>query len=153
MSKSSKQAGNASSAHNNKNDSNALKVRLDKWLWAARFYKTRSIAKEMIDGGKVHYEGQRVKPSKEVSLDATVRLRQSNDEKTVIITKISDKRGNATMAAELYKETEESITEREQNSEQRRLQRSAQSGLTTEGRPTKKQRRKIIQFNQQQTQD
>ena len=57
------------------------------------------------------------------------------------------------MAAELYKETEESITEREQNSEQRRMQRSAQSGLTSEGRPTKKQRRKIIQFNQHQTQD
>ncbi len=145
MSKSSKQAGNASSTQNN----NMLKVRLDKWLWAARFYKTRSIAKDMIDGGKVHYEGQRVKPSKEVSLDAIIRLRQSNDEKTIIITKISDKRGNATMAAELYKETEESITEREQSSEQRRLQRSAQSGLTSEGRPTKKQRRKIIQFNQQ----
>jgi len=155
MSKSSKQASNASSAQNNNKSSNvnSPKVRLDKWLWAARFYKTRSIAKEMIDGGKVHYEGQRVKPSKEVSLDATIRLRQSNDEKTIIITKISDKRGNATMAAELYKETEESITEREQNAEQRRLQRSAQSGLTTEGRPSKKQRRKIIQFNQQQTQD
>ena len=154
MSKSSKQAGNASSTQNNKNDnSNALKVRLDKWLWAARFYKTRSTAKDMIDGGKVHYEDQRVKPSKEVSLGATIRLRQSNDEKTIVILKISDKRGNATMAAELYKETEESITEREQNSEQRRLQRSAQSGLTSEGRPTKKQRRKIIQFNQQQTQD
>jgi len=155
MSKSSNQAGNASAAKsgNKNNNTNALKVRLDKWLWAARFYKTRSIAKDMIDGGKVHYEGQRVKPSKEVSLDASIRLRQSNDEKTIIITKISDKRGNASMAAELYKETEESITEREQNSEQRRLQRSAQSGLTSEGRPTKKQRRKIIQFNQQQTQD
>jgi len=128
------------------------KVRLDKWLWAARFYKTRSIAKEMIDGGKVHYEGHRVKPSKEVELDATIRLRQSHEEKTVIVTKLSDKRGNATLAAELYKETDESITAREQSSEERRLQRASEGGLTTEGRPTKKQRRKIIQFNQQ-TQD
>lgn len=128
------------------------KVRLDKWLWAARFYKTRSIAKEMIDGGKVHYEGHRVKPSKEVELDATIRLRQSHEEKTIIVTKLSDKRGNATMAAELYQETDESITAREQSSEERRLQRASEGGLTTEGRPTKKQRRKIIQFNQQ-TQD
>ena len=97
-------------------------VRLDKWLWAARFYKTRSIAKEMIDGGKVHYQGLRVKPSKEVALNATIRLRQGEHEKTVIVTEISDKRGNATRASELYQETTESITEREQTAEQRKLQ-------------------------------
>ena len=69
MSKSSKQAGNTSSTQNNKNNnSNALKVRLDKWLWAARFYKTRSIAKDMIDGGKVHYEDQRVNQAKKFPL-------------------------------------------------------------------------------------
>ena len=129
------------------------KIRLDKWLWAARFYKTRSIAKDMIDGGKIHYDGHRVKPSKEVLLNAAIRLRQSHEEKTVIVTKLSDKRGNATMAAELYEETPESIAAREQNAEQRRLQRASESGLTTEGRPTKKQRRKIIQFNQQEIRD
>ena len=136
----------------NSNQSDSGKIRLDKWLWAARFYKTRSIAKEMIDGGKVHYEGNRVKPSKEIELNATIRLRQSHEEKTVIVTGLSDKRGNATLAAELYQETDESIAAREQSSEERRLQRASESGLTTEGRPTKKQRRKIIQFNQQ-TQD
>ncbi|PCJ38795.1 MAG: heat-shock protein [Moraxellaceae bacterium] len=126
-------------------------VRLDKWLWAARFYKTRSIAKEMIDGGKVHYQGLRVKPSKEVALNATIRLRQGEDEKTVIVTEISDKRGNATRASELYQETTESITEREQTAEQRKLQHASAGKIVTEGRPSKKQRRKIIQFNQQQS--
>ncbi|OUS28248.1 hypothetical protein A9Q99_11985 [Gammaproteobacteria bacterium 45_16_T64] len=124
------------------------KIRLDKWLWAARFYKTRSIAKEMIDGGKIHYDGHRVKPSKEVALNASIRLRQGSEEKTVIVTKLSDKRGNATIAVTLYQETDESIAARELNTEQRKLQRASESGLTTEGRPTKKQRRKIIQFNQ-----
>ena len=126
-------------------------VRLDKWLWAARFYKTRSIAKEMIDGGKVHYQGLRVKPSKEVALNATIRLRQGEHEKTVIVTEISDKRGSATRASELYQETAESITEREQTAEQRKLQHASAGKTVTEGRPSKKQRRKIIQFNQQQS--
>lgn len=62
-------------------------VRLDKWLWAARFYKTRSIARDMIDGGKVHYNGQRTKPGKIVELNALIRLRQGNDERTVEVLK------------------------------------------------------------------
>ncbi len=67
-------------------------VRLDKWLWAARFYKTRSIARNMVDGGKVHYNGQRSKPSKIVELGAVIALRQGNEEKTVTIERISDQR-------------------------------------------------------------
>ena len=63
----------------------AVEVRLDKWLWAARFYKTRALAREMIEGGKVHYNGQRSKPSKIVELNATLTLRQGNDERTVIV--------------------------------------------------------------------
>ncbi|MDV7394699.1 S4 domain-containing protein, partial [Arthrospira platensis SPKY1] len=82
-------------------DSPDDKIRLDKWLWAARFYKTRSLAKDMIDGGKVHYEGQRVKPSKEVTIGATIRLRQGFDERTVVVIGLADKRGNATQAAAL----------------------------------------------------
>ena len=124
------------------------KVRIDKWLWAARFYKTRSLAKEMVEGGKVHYNGQRVKPSKEVNLGATVRLRQGFDEKTVVITGISDRRGNASMAAELYEETPESIAEREQNAARRKS--LAKSHPMPEGRPNKRDRRKIIQFQQKQ---
>lgn len=121
-------------------------VRLDKWLWAARFYKTRSLAKSMIEGGKVHYDGQRVKPSKEVQPGAEVRLRQGNEQKTVVITGVSDRRGNATAAALLYRETEDSVAARLADSEQRRLERS--STPHPEGRPTKKQRRQIIQFQQ-----
>lgn len=124
------------------------KVRIDKWLWAARFYKTRSLAKEMVEGGKVHLNGQRVKPSKEVSLGATLRLRQGFDEKTVVITGISDRRGNATMAAELYEETPESIANREQQSDRRKS--LARSHPTPEGRPNKRDRRKIMQFQQKQ---
>ncbi|PMI53920.1 heat-shock protein, partial [Vibrio splendidus] len=77
-------------------------VRLDKWLWAARFYKTRSIARNMVDGGKVHYNGQRSKPSKIVELGAVVTLRQGNEEKTVTIEKISAHRGGAPVAQTLY---------------------------------------------------
>lgn len=124
------------------------KVRIDKWLWAARFYKTRSLAKEMVEGGKVHYNGQRVKPSKEVTLGATVRLRQSFDEKTVVITGISDRRGNATKAATLYEETPESIASREANAARRKS--LASSHPVPEGRPNKRDRRKIIQFQQKQ---
>ncbi|MFT4289783.1 ribosome-associated heat shock protein Hsp15, partial [Enterobacter sp.] len=88
-------------------------VRLDKWLWAARFYKTRALAREMIDGGKVHYNGQRGKPSKLVELNATLTLRQGNDERTVVITAIGDQRRPATEAQEMYAETAASIEKRE----------------------------------------
>ena len=88
-------------------------VRLDKWLWAARFYKTRSIARNMVDGGKVHYNGQRSKPSKIVELGAVITLRQGNEEKTVTIEKISAHRGGAPIAQTLYEETTESLAKRE----------------------------------------
>lgn len=123
-------------------------VRLDKWLWAARFYKTRSLAKTMIEGGKVHYQGQRVKPSKEVQLGAEIRLRQGNDVKTVLVTGISDRRGNASAAALLYRETEDSIAARLVDAEQRQHERK--SAPHPDSRPTKKQRRQIIQFQQQE---
>lgn len=73
-------------------------VRLDKWLWAARFYKTRADAREMVEGGKVHYNGQRSKPSKQVEVAAELTLRQGNDQRTIVIEAISDKRGPATVA-------------------------------------------------------
>lgn len=124
------------------------KVRIDKWLWAARFYKTRNIAKEMVEGGKVHYDGHRVKPSKEVSIGATIKLRQGFDEKTVLVTGISDRRGNATMAATLYEETQESLQARQENAIQRK--NLAQSTPVPAGRPNKRDRRRIIQFQQKQ---
>lgn len=90
-----------------------VEVRLDKWLWAARFYKTRALAREMVDGGKVHYNGQRSKPSKIVELNATLTLRQGNDERTVVIKAITEQRRPASEAVTLYEETPESVEKRE----------------------------------------
>jgi len=120
------------------------KVRLDKWLWAARFYKTRSIATDMINGGKVHFNGQRCKASKAVELGAIVKLRQGYDEKTVVIEKISDKRQNFTIAQTLYRETDDSIAHREAESLAR--QSSAAMSPRPESKPDKKQRRTLINF-------
>ena len=86
----------------------SIEVRLDKWLWAARFYKTRALAREMVEGGKVHYNGQRSKPGKIVELNATLTLRQGNDERTVIIKGITEQRRPASEAVTLYEETAES---------------------------------------------
>ncbi|PCD86625.1 Heat shock protein 15 [Vibrio mediterranei] len=121
-------------------------VRLDKWLWAARFYKTRSIARNMVDGGKVHYNGQRSKPSKIVELGAVIALRQGNEEKTVTIERISDQRRGAPEAQTLYSETLESIAKREDNALRRKLNAHNPS---PERRPDKKQRRDIIKFKHQ----
>ncbi|KAA1213206.1 ribosome-associated heat shock protein Hsp15 [Vibrio cholerae] len=120
--------------------SSAEEVRLDKWLWAARFYKTRSLARNMVEGGKVHYNGQRAKPSKSVEIGAQITLRQGHDEKTVIIEKISDQRRGAPEAQQLYRETAESITKRERNDMMRQLNPSP------DRRPDKKQRRDLLKF-------
>lgn len=88
------------------------RLRLDKWLWAARFYKTRSLAKQAIDGGKVYCEGSRCKPGKEVEPNMEVRLRQGFDEKTVVIKALSEQRRGAPEAQLLYEETAESIEAR-----------------------------------------
>ena len=90
-----------------------MSVRLDKWLWAARFYKTRSVAREAVSGGKVHVDGQRSKPSREVAIGMTIKLRQSHEEKTVIIQALSEQRGPASVAQNLYEETAESLANRE----------------------------------------
>lgn len=121
------------------------KVRIDKWLWAARFFKTRSLAKHAIEGGKVQCDGQRVKASKDIMLNARLTIKQGWDTKEVIITALSDQRRGAPEAALLYQETDASIEKRKQNEEQRRLLQSA-SGLQTDGRPSKKQRRQIHRF-------
>ena len=122
-----------------------LMVRLDKWLWAARFYKTRSIARDMINGGKVHYNGQKTKPSKIVELGATVKLRQGYDDKTVVIIKLSEQRKGANEAILLYSETEQSIQLREEKKLARKMNAHNPS---PERRPDKKQRRDIIKFKE-----
>lgn len=117
-------------------------VRLDKWLWAARFFKTRSIAKTAIEGGKVHVNGTRGKAAKELKIGDQVKLRQGWEEKTVAVIKLSDQRRGAPEAQLLYQETDESISKREALA----AQRKAMNQQFNPGRPTKKQRRDIHRF-------
>lgn len=123
------------------------KVRIDKWLWAARFFKTRSLAKSAVEGGKIHCEGNRVKASKEIQVGTALRIRQGYDEKDVIVTALSDKRGNASAAALLYQETQESQQKRQEEAARRRALRDSEPKPNT--RPNKKERRQIHRFNQQ----
>ncbi|MBI6547802.1 ribosome-associated heat shock protein Hsp15 [Xenorhabdus lircayensis] len=119
-------------------------VRLDKWLWAARFYKTRSIAREMIEGGKVHYNGQRSKPSKLVELNAEIKLRQGNDEKTVTVLILGSHRRSAAEAQQLYQETAKSIINRGEMALARKM--NALTMPHPDRRPDKKERRTLIKF-------
>jgi len=117
------------------------KVRIDKWLWAARFFKTRSLATDAIEGGKVHVENQRVKPSRIVQLNQQITIQIGLIEKTIIVRGISTQRRPFNEASQLYEETPESITKREQLKEQRQFEPQMSNG-----RPTKKDRRLIHQF-------
>ncbi|AKJ40892.1 ribosome-associated heat shock protein Hsp15 [Pragia fontium] len=119
-------------------------IRLDKWLWAARFYKTRALAREMVDGGKVHYNGQRAKPSKLVEIGAEIRLRQGNDEKTITVEALSIQRRGANEAQQLYLETTESVIKRESVAQARKL--NALTMPHPDRRPDKKERRNLIKF-------
>ena len=123
-------------------EKDAKKIRLDKWLWAARFYKTRAVAKEAIEGGKVHLNGQRCKPGKEPKTGDELVLRTGWDEKTVIVKELHDKRQKAELAQQLYEETAESIKAREEAAENRKALRGATP--RPERRPDKKQRRNIM---------
>lgn len=123
-------------------------VRLDKWLWAARFYKTRTLAKEMIDGGKVHYNNQRTKPNKTVEIGALIKLRQGNEEKEVKVTALSTQRRGAPEAQLLYQETEKSIDQREKLALARK--NYALSMPHPDRRPNKKERRDLIKFKYQE---
>ena len=118
------------------------KLRIDKWLWAARFYKTRSLAVEEIDKGRVSINGQEVKPAREVKLGDTVSLRQGPVIRTLLVRGISSQRGPAPVAQQLYEETEESLAARAQAAEQRRLAGDPASSLE-HGRPTKRDRREL----------
>ena len=120
------------------------KVRLDKWLWAARFFKTRSLAKAAIEGGKVHLDGQRVKVSKEITAGDILQIRQGLDEKVVRIKQLSTQRRGAPAAQLLYEETAESLEQREKQAQARK---SAGGMIDRPAfRPTKKQRRQIHNF-------
>jgi ribosome-associated heat shock protein Hsp15 len=120
-----------------------IKVRVDKWLWAARFFKTRAKCRQAIDGGKVQVNGQRVKPSKELSISDELKIRQSWDQKIIIVRGLSDQRRGALEAEQLYTETQESVKTRELKSAQRK---AAGQHLVFSERPNKKDRRLIHKF-------
>ncbi len=116
-------------------------VRLDKWLWAARFFKTRSMATDAIDRGRVRIDGEPVKPARNVKLNDKLMIDNGSDRWEVIVAAISDKRGPAPVARELYFETDESIAKRENDKTARRL--FPEPSLEIKGRPTKRDRRAI----------
>lgn len=135
---------------NHSQPSDGERMRIDKWLWAARFYRTRTLAKEAIESGRVHYAGSRVKTSKEIAVGDELNIRQGSatamTEKTVIVEALSAQRGNATAAQVLYSETEESIERRAYYAEQRKLANLARP----DNKPNKKQRRDLQRFKNQQ---
>lgn len=125
--------------------SNDNSMRLDKWLWCARFFKTRSLAAAAIKSGKVKVDGNRPKPAKTVCPGETLKIRRGPYEYHVVIAALSHQRLNASAAADLYTETAESIARREELALQLKAQAAAQPHPA--GRPTKRQRREIIRFN------
>ncbi len=116
------------------------KLRFDKWLWAARFFKTRSLASTAIDGGRAHLNGARVKPAHAIRIGDTVDVTRGTERLTVSVLALSDKRGAAPIAQGLYQETEESVARRERQSDT-----PAETGRRG-GRPTKQDRRRIQQL-------
>lgn len=133
-----------SNIRNSNQDNQTLSIRLDKWLWAARFYKTRAIARDMVQGGKVHYNGQRAKPSKVVELGAVLKLAQGVDEKTITVLKLFDKRKGAPIAQTMYQESDASIEQRAKNSIARK--NNSFFAPHPERKPDKKQRRELLKM-------
>jgi ribosome-associated heat shock protein Hsp15 len=117
------------------------RVRVDKWLWAARFFKNRAAATGAVVGGHVHLNGERVKPARDVKAGDRLEIRRGQERFTVTVTGIADRRGPARTVAELYEEDSESIAARERQREHRRLARPL--GADLPGRPTKRDRRRL----------
>jgi ribosome-associated heat shock protein Hsp15 len=116
-------------------------VRIDKWLWAARFFKTRSLAADAVERGRVRIGGEPVKPARAVKVNDKIMIDNGADRWEVVVLGLSDKRGPAPVARELYRETEESVLHRERNQEARRL--FPEPGSSIKGRPTKRDRRAL----------
>jgi len=129
-----------------KQTNDEAKIRLDKWLWAARFFKTRGLASNAIGGGHVHVNGVRPKASRILNAGDELEISKAGQKFVVIVLALSDKRGPASIAQTLYQETEASIAEREKLNEQKRLERIASGGMQQERRPNKRDRRHIIRF-------
>lgn len=127
-----------SDSHAKSAATDAGRVRLDKWLWAARLFKTRALAKTAIDGGKVQIDGQKAKAGKEIAVGTVMTVRQGWDEKTLIVTGVSEQRRSAPEAQQLYCETEDSIKQRLALAEQRKMHAA---GQYAHDKPNKKDRR------------
>jgi ribosome-associated heat shock protein Hsp15 len=124
----------------------AARVRLDKWLWAARFHKTRSLAAEEIGKGRVSVNGQVAKPSRELHVGDEVQMRQAGLERTVVVQALSQVRGSAPIAQAMYAETADSLAARDKAQQARRL--AAEPSQSIEhGRPTKRDRRQLVDWN------
>ena len=132
---------------NSKNSLTEQSVRLDKWLWAARFFKTRSLARDAVMSGKVNYNGQRCKPSRAVELGAEIKVPQGFDVKEITVLELAQHRRSAVLAQLMFEEKPTSIAQREKNTEMRKL--SAFHSPKPDQRPDKKQRRQIIQLKHQ----
>lgn len=120
---------------------NSAAVRIDKWLWAARFFKTRSLATDAVDGGKVRLNGERVKPARSVKPGDRLDIDNGSTEWEVEVLELSETRGSASVAQTLYAETAQSIARRQQKTEQRKF--FQEPGEAIKGRPTKRDRRKL----------
>ncbi len=132
---------------NTKNKPQGLKqekLRIDKWLWAARFFKTRRLATEAVSGGKIHLNKSRIKPAHSIHQNDVLTIRKGDVEWEITVIELSSKRGPATEAQKLYQETDTSVTLREASAKERSLLRAAMP--SPERRPDKKQRRQIHRF-------
>lgn len=132
------------SAYNKSLQPMNLTVRLDKWLWVARFFKTRSMAREAVAGGKVRLNGTRAKPGRAVNVGDVLGLQRGVEEYTITVVGLALRRGPATVAQSLYEESEASRSARERLAEQRKLEH--QHHPERERRPDKRQRRRLVQF-------
>jgi ribosome-associated heat shock protein Hsp15 len=117
------------------------RVRVDKWLWSARFFKTRGAATEAVLGGHVQVNGVRVKPAREVAVGDRLEIRRGQQRWTVVVRALAERRGPASVAATLYEETPESAAERERSAAERRVARPLGADLSE--RPTKRDRRRL----------
>jgi ribosome-associated heat shock protein Hsp15 len=122
------------------------RVRLDRWLWAARFFKSRSQAKDAIDGGRVRVDGDRAKPSREVAVGARLSVPRGLDVADIVVIALAERRGSAADAALLYAETDASLARREANAASRRLTGAA--FIAPAARPSKRDRRALTRLKQ-----
>jgi len=119
-------------------------IRLDKWLWAARFFKTRSIAREAVSGGKVHLNGNRAKPGRTLNIGDELRIQRGTEEFTITVVELTGARGPAASARTLYAESEDNRLKREKLAEEHKLAR--EQDASRERRPDKRQRRDLVRF-------